>query len=332
MKNILTTYWCESAALVWMVSILAVFLFTGMNTNFVVMIREHGRLVYSFAPYLLIADLAVLLFTGGIHFLRKRPPHWSARLGKFFKRQAVLWVGMGAVVLVSVHFTQLKTIIPYLNPSMIDPHLVFLDQLLFFGNEPAEILAARHMSRAAVLRWDYIYMHSFHALYLGVLVMLIRRPWVDLLNLFRGVVLIYMLGLVFSLVMPSAGPCFFDAERFAAPSFTISYKAQHYLFSALQALLTSPKEFVPQPFLGISAFPSLHVAQAFLPILFFLKKDRWVQVMLIPFCILISISTIVLGWHYAIDAPAGVLLAICVFLMLPRRSPNPVPNDASEVR
>jgi len=66
-------------------------------------------------------------------------------------------------------------------------------------------------------------------------------------------------------------------------------------------------------FLGIAAFPSLHVAFEFLVWLWLRRVWRAGAMLFAIFTVLIFLGSVVTGWHYLIDALAGLALAFVAY-------------------
>ena len=66
-------------------------------------------------------------------------------------------------------------------------------------------------------------------------------------------------------------------------------------------------------FLGIAAFPSLHVAFEFLVWLWVRRVWRAGAILYAIFTVIIFLGSVVTGWHYLIDSLAGLALAAACF-------------------
>jgi membrane-associated phospholipid phosphatase len=137
-----------------------------------------------------------------------------------------------------------------------------------------------------------------------------------------------VLGTVFS----SAGPCFYGrllpgADPFAplmahlkdvhATLPVLSLRVQDELWRAYLTL--------DGPVAGISAMPSVHVASAVLFIYFGFGISRMLGMVMAFFAIAIALGSVLLGWHYAVDAYAGAVLAVAMWhaaAALVRRVPH----------
>ncbi len=123
----------------------------------------------------------------------------------------------------------------------------------------------------------------------------------------------YVAGLAVFLAWPVAGPFLYYPQSFRsgyeATTTSLWMRSSYLEFSAIRSHL--------QPITGFGYFvglPSLHTAMALLCQLS-LRRSRMLFWMVLPINALIIASTVVLGYHYALDVVAGVaLVAIVVAL------------------
>lgn len=71
---------------------------------------------------------------------------------------------------------------------------------------------------------------------------------------------------------------------------------------------------------GISAMPSLHVAAALWMAFVWRSYQRHVGILAFAYFIVIAVGSVLLGWHYAVDAIAAVLITGTVWALAPRMS------------
>ena len=89
---------------------------------------------------------------------------------------------------------------------------------------------------------------------------------------------------------------------------------------------------------GISAFPSMHVALVTLIALFAAEHSRRLGIVLWVYVAFVVLSSVYLGWHYAIDGYASILLVTAIYWALRKGLPllgttpwrRPVPALAAE--
>lgn len=114
--------------------------------------------------------------------------------------------------------------------------------------------------------------------------------------------------------MPSAGPIFYErlgfGHRFAElPSRPWAELTSNYLWS-------SYLDDASRIGSGISAFPSLHVAGAAWVAAVVSSYSRRLAPVAWAYFVLILMGSIYLGWHYALDGLAGMLITIFVWRLV----------------
>ena len=100
----------------------------------------------------------------------------------------------------------------------------------------------------------------------------------------------------------------------------LAHANTHFTIWALptQDLLWDGYAGISKGTIGISAFPSLHVASAVLFALYAMRRSAIAGTMLWTFAALIMLGSVVLGWHYAVDGYAGALLTLLTWKMVGR--------------
>jgi hypothetical protein len=126
------------------------------------------------------------------------------------------------------------------------------------------------------------------------------------------------LGVVVATAGASAGPIFLDRVMPGSDAF---HEMFDYLtrvhqwvglmtFEGRELLWAAHVGHWGDPFIGISAFPSIHVSMASLYVVA-LWGSGWARVLPASvYAVAIIVSSVHLGWHYAVDAYAGVVGAI----------------------
>jgi membrane-associated phospholipid phosphatase len=131
-----------------------------------------------------------------------------------------------------------------------------------------------------------------------------------------------IIGVLFAILLSSAGPCFYAGIVEATdPYQPLMQRLQEidaqYAVWALdtQQLLWDNYANSSTGFgSGISAMPSMHVSMAFL---FFLVGWRTHPAAAIAFglyAMMVLVGSVHLGWHYAVDGYAGLVLTVLVWL------------------
>lgn len=197
----------------------------------------------------------------------------------------------------------LTTSIQYTPFSRIDSSLARFDARL--GWDTVAILrwvAERPMFRSFL---TLCYNSTELQLVLAPLVAAYAHDKLRLKVLIYGTVYSSIAGSLIYYFFPSSGP----AGIFNSPDFLQVQRLTHLKFEQVH-------NFQPVTSLlgGLIAFPSFHVAWSVLVTYAALpKKNLFKAVMLLN--VLVISSTVLLGWHYLVDVPAGILLAVsCLWL------------------
>mgnify|MGYP001594678625 CR=1 FL=1 len=115
-----------------------------------------------------------------------------------------------------------------------------------------------------------------------------------------GIVYSSFIGSLFYYFFPSSGP----AGVFQSPDFLSVQRLTHLKFEQVH-------NFQPVTTLlgGLIAFPSFHVAWSVLAT-YAAQPRKGIFLALVILNVLVISSTVLLGWHYLVDVPAGILLAV----------------------
>jgi membrane-associated phospholipid phosphatase len=146
-------------------------------------------------------------------------------------------------------------------------------------------------------------------------------------------------------LLSSAGPCYFSKvvkaqeDPFAALMSRLNDIDKTTSLEALsiQAGLWQAKQTDTwSMFAGISAMPSIHLAIAMTFVLLAFEIRRWLGAVFIAYLCILEIGSVILGWHYAVDGYAGVILACLIWYavrkmvhrLIPPDISNPMPADS----
>lgn len=182
-----------------------------------------------------------------------------------------------------------------------DPMLANWDRMLF-GTDPINLLGWVNATAPP----QYYYYGWFGGVILTI-------AWTAWQNTERNILLpIYFMcwslfGPLIHLLMPAAGPVFFDRVDSNAMFVDVSFPAHSMHYSDyLWSGFTSGEQVIGG---GISAMPSLHIMTAAWVVLALAKTRIWPLVAIWALHIfLLSIST---GWHYAVD---GIVSAFVILI------------------
>jgi membrane-associated phospholipid phosphatase len=226
----------------------------------------------------------------------------------------------GLMILTLIFFARVKTLVPLIHPFSWDVQLMELDRLLHFGVDPYIFLQS-------VLGWPLslsfftgMYNVWLIVIYFALFASCFLRPESTVrMQFLISFLLVWALGgNLLATIFSSAGPPYYallghgdtykplmDAlEAHAATGALTVVDTQRLLWDFYSR---------PDTFNVISAFPSMHVASSTLVAIFAFRLSRWAGYAVAGFAFIILIGSVLLGWHYAVDSYAGVLLALVVW-------------------
>lgn len=213
-------------------------------------------------------------------------------------------------------YTNIKTRIPFFKP--IDTGDVFFEKLdnLIFGRSLISKIETWVSSNSDVNHFlQKVYMHDYIWFIALLAIFYFRRDVFSLRWSFASISITYLAGILITAMYPSAGPCFIHVDRFAwLQDSTIGHAqkglSDYFWFSKM--MMAKHGELISRPFVGIAAFPSLHVAHMALVMWIALKKIPLLGIWMIWVTFTTFIATIGFGWHYAMDGIGGIIIAIII--------------------
>jgi hypothetical protein len=234
----------------------------------------------------------------------------------FFLEFAVAMVVVNATIMV---FVNLKQFIPALNERLYDSPLWRLDNWLHFGFEPA-VVATELAAQYGLLPWlDRAYLLFYPAQVAVPLLFLVAKPLRPLRGrFFFAFCLLWMLGGLVYVLWPTLGPVYYRASRFVwldqAP---YAQYVQNLLMQDYVRFRTDPSYYTVKLYQGVAALPSLHVGVL---ALFAIATWRWRALAIVLWLLtaVTFVGSLALGWHYAVDGYAGLLLAALTWLVAGR--------------
>jgi hypothetical protein len=254
-------------------------------------------------------------------------------------RQPLAWPWAVFLFLILANtYAYAKLMVPALNPRLWDAELAALDQLLLGGLD-ANIVLLQLVSDAP--RWVASALDFYYSLFVPITLaatawFLTSGPRLRFAFL-SGIVVLWSIGFWFYIAVPALGPVFVYADvlpqNFAL--FPRAAASQRILLENYQKvhLLISGESVDLVRFYGVAAMPSLHVAAPAFFCLWAWRFDRRSRVLFGTMAVLNFIGAVALGWHYAVDGWAGILVAVvAVFVagrLVPRGSTEGAPADVS---
>lgn len=261
------------------------------------------------------------------------PRHPTAWFRACFDRRRVARILAGYVLLVTLvpfmaTFTAMKSFIG-LHGFTADVPLADFDRWLHLGVDPVVFLH-RVLDYGAVWRFFAFFYGPGWLLWVNGFVfwMAVAPPSSDIRKRFfiSHIFAWVVLGNFVAWLVISAGPAFFaevtgNADRFASVLATVGANtlSDGKGIRDLQTYLWDLYELRSSGFgMGISAFPSLHVAMATLCALVALEINRVLAIAGAIIVIVVQIGSVLFVWHYAIDGYFSVAVMVALWSALPQ--------------
>lgn len=197
-----------------------------------------------------------------------------------------------------------------------DARLMWIDTWLHLGYLPHEWLAPLFDWPRIVQLVNFVYNAWYFVMIAMVLALAIGygspRARFRFLLAFMATWLIG--GVLIASIFSSAGPCYFgrlghggDYGLLMARLGAIDLSHPLYALSTQNDLWLS--YIAGENASPISAFPSMHAATAMLIALYAWHGGFWARIASLAFLAAISLGSVLLAWHYAVDAYAGMAIA-----------------------
>lgn len=240
-------------------------------------------------------------------------------------------------------FVSYKPLIPDIVPFQWDHTFTVLDQVLFAGWHGWEVTHALFPGVTPIVFFETCYTIWFFTMFAGVF-WAAKMPLDSPLRL--GFILSFVVswvlgGTVIATLFSSAGPVYverlFDDPVFRplTDHFTALNAQRELSFLKTIEYLWQGQIDPDTPALGISAFPSMHLCMATLVALFAFQISRLIGWIMWGFMVIVFIASIHLGWHYAVDSLAGIVIAWAIWWVSVRfaswwlRPVSPLPRTAA---
>lgn len=297
----------EWGVLVWGASIVAIFaaiMFAISLRIGVVFAVPNARIfnivgVHSWIP-IAMASIVYLLYQ-----LLRGQLSWATMIKR-------LSVDMSYIALLVIAFYlhfHLKAWIPLINPELYDDFYWHIEQYI---RPFTDFIAPIRVFLSKLPFFDKIYQLGYIFVFVTsfVIIAYVNRAVFRRFSL--AFLLAIMLGCFSYLIAPAIGPFLYEtglnADATMAQSNLLKW---HYVLREQGVAWLNPHM---GDFFGASlaAMPSLHVAYCFMITyaIFNIYKIIWIRVFYLAFFMLVVCESVWSKWHYWIDAPAGIMVAL----------------------
>ena len=262
----------------------------------------------------------------------ERPKHLTLTLVRDIKERLftkdhllqALPIFIGFILFMAA-FTNIKAMIPLVQPFGWDETFAAWDRALHFGLDPWRILQTLFGHAWITSALNIVYNLWFVVMFAALYWQLFDLRRADLrMRFFWTFFLTWMInGSLLAIILSSAGPCFYGSvvsggNPYADQMAYLSGLAGQYPVWAVatqQMLWEGYQSNVIGLGSGISAMPSVHVAIATLLALLAWQYGHAARLFFIAFAACIMIGSVHLAWHYAIDGYVGALVTVVIWFI-----------------
>jgi hypothetical protein len=229
-------------------------------------------------------------------------------------------VGVELAAISAALFSALKAAIPNVVPFWADGPVASLERTAI-GEDAWRL--AQHLFGWAMSLFDTLYLLWFPIQLVALYAVMTLRPSTKKAQALVSYFVLWLaVGLFAATAFSSAGPIFYDrifgSQVFADLRPSLASLNANGVLAASDRLWSAHEGLSHSVGAGISAMPSLHVACAVWLALIVRALMPRLQVLGWTYAVLIWIGSVILGWHYALDGPAGAIGAILVWCWTPK--------------
>jgi hypothetical protein len=258
-----------------------------------------------------VGIVAIILFKL-VRFALQREESPARRLARESTIMASFAIGAIVIALQMAVLSWTKIMLPIASSFWADPLLANLDDMLFRA-EPWQLANSIFGPAVGLIDRAYVTWAPFK---FATTIFLLLAPESTAKS--RAIVAYFLMMSITAIgqyALPSAGPIFY-ADLGFGPRF------EHL---TLQPWVETTKQYLWHDYLhaggdiggGISAMPSLHVAAAAWIALVWNAFGRRLGLLGFAYLAVIYIGSVILGWHYAVDGIAGILITAAAWKIAP---------------
>jgi hypothetical protein len=273
-------------------------------------------------PLLLFGALLLDLLPRTLWYSRLRPSSMPGivreRLATHWNRERVTLVAVGIVsfYITYVSYRNLKSSLPFVRGDVeYDRELMYLDRVLFFGQDPPVVLHAVLGDSVSAHFLSYIYLWFLPLVPLALTAWLVWSRNISYGYWFAtSQCLAWSLGTLSYYALPTKGPGFEYFSRYTDLTHTPTTDLMNSLAFARADVIHGGVTGIVQ---SVAGFASLHCAITLLVALMvqFTLRNRTLKIVFWANFAITVIATIYFGWHYLADDVAGIMIAFVSFYL-----------------